>query len=164
MTNENERLIKEIVGGVRRLVRAVYLDASKISRRFGLTAAQNAVVRCIVSEGPISSAELSRKLFVTPSNITGIIDRLEKKGLVVRVRQESDRRVVLISLTNAGRKLGKALPDPVESRFISQLADLEPERVQYLAEAMGQILHLFDTQGIEDAPLEWNPEDKESAI
>lgn len=164
MASENERMIKEIVSGVRRLVRAVYLDASKISRRFGLTAAQNAVVRCLFSEGPISSAELSRKLFVTPSNITGIIDRLEKKGLVVRVRQESDRRVVLISLTDMGQKLGKALPDPVESRFISQLADLEPERVQFLAEAMGQILHLFDTRGVEDAPLEWNPGDKENAI
>jgi len=164
MPNENERLIKEIVSGVRRLVRVVYLDASKISRRFGLTAAQNAVIRCLFSAGPISSAELSRKLFVTPSNITGIIDRLEKKELVVRTRQETDRRVVLIALTAKGKKLGKALPDPVESRFISDLADLEPERVQFLAEAMNQMLHLFDTRGIEDAPLEWNPEDKESAI
>jgi len=164
MANENEAMIKDIVSDVRRLVRAVYLDASKISRRFGLTAAQNAVIRCLHSEGPISSAELSRKLFVTPSNITGIIDRLEKKDLVARVRQESDRRVVMITLTQTGKKLGRALPDPVESRFISQLADLEPERVQFMAEAMNQILSLFDTRGIDDTPLEWKPGDKESAL
>jgi DNA-binding MarR family transcriptional regulator len=85
--HQNEAVIKQIVGNLRRLVKAVYLDSSKISRQYGLTAAQSIVLRILFQEGPLSSADLSRRLYVTPSNMTGVIDRLEKKGLVERVRQ-----------------------------------------------------------------------------
>lgn len=155
---ENEMVIKEIVGAIRRLVRAVYLDTSKMSRQFGLTGSQSMVLRSLLHNGPLSSADLSRKLYVTPSNITGVIDRLEKKGLVERIRKKGDRRVALITLTEAGAELSKSLPDPIEKRFISELADLEPEYVQILAMAMNQILNLVDTKGVEEAPLDLRSE------
>lgn len=154
MIPENERVIKDIVWAIRRLVRAVYLDTSQMSRQHGLTGSQSMVLRSLVHNGSLSSADLSRKLFVTPSNITGVIDRLEKKGLVARMRKEGDRRVSLITLTETGAELSKSLPDPIEKRFISQLADLEPEHVQILGVAMNQILNLMDTKGIEEAPLD----------
>ena len=154
MIPENERIIKDIVWAIRRLVRAVYLDTAQMSRQYGLTGSQSMVLRSLIHSGPLSSADLSRKLYVTPSNITGVIDRLEKKGLVERIRKEGDRRVSLITLTETGSELSKSLPDPIEKRFISQLADLEPEHVQILGVAMSQILNLMDTKGIEEAPLD----------
>jgi len=77
MSAENELIIKEIVDAIRRLYRAVYLDSAKMSRQFGLTGSQSGVLRNLVAHGPLSSAALSRRLYVTPSNITGVIDRLE---------------------------------------------------------------------------------------
>ena len=158
MSTENELIIKEIVDAIRRLYRAVYLDSSKMSRQFGLTGAQSGVLRNLFAHGALSSADLSRKLYVTPSNITGVIDRLEKKGLVDRIRKVGDRRVALITLTENGEELSKSLPDPIEKKLISELADLEPEHVQLLSMAMNQILNLVDTQGVEDAPIELNQE------
>jgi DNA-binding MarR family transcriptional regulator len=93
-------------------------------------------------------------LYVTPSNITGVIDRLEKKRLVERVRKVGDRRVALIQLTESGETLSKKLPDPIEERFISGLADLEPEHVQLLSMVMNQILKLMDSNGVEETPFE----------
>ncbi len=154
MIPENEKVIKDIVWSVRRLVRAVYLDSQKISKQYGLTGPQSGVLRSLLKLGPTSSAELSRMLYVTPSNITGVIDRLEKKTLVERVRKAGDRRVALIRLTEEGEVLGKTLPDPIEERFISELADLEPEHVQLLSMAMNQILKLMDSKGVEEAHLE----------
>ena len=154
MIPENEKIIKDIVWSVRRLVRTVYLDSQKISKQYGLTGPQSGVLRSLLKYGPTSSADLSRMLYVTPSNITGVIDRLEKKGLVERVRKIGDRRVALIQLTEAGKTLGQRLPDPIEERFISGLADLEPERVQWLSTAMYQILKLMDSKGVEETPFE----------
>jgi len=154
MIPENEQVIKDIVWAIRRLVRAVYLDTSKMSRQYGITGSQSMVLRVLIHNGPLSSADLSRRLYVTPSNITGVIDRLEKKDLVERIKKASDRRVSLITLTEAGIEKSKSLPDPVEQRFISELADLEPEHVQLLGVAMRQILNLMDTKGIEEAPLD----------
>jgi len=141
------------VGSIRRLVRAVSLDSAKMSRQFSLTAPQSGVLRSLASNGPISSAQLSRELYVTPSNITGIIDRLEKKGLVQRVRKEGDRRVALIMLTQAGEQLSSQLPDPIEIKLISALSDLESKKIADLRGALKLMLRLVDAQEIEDDPL-----------
>jgi DNA-binding MarR family transcriptional regulator len=154
MYAENELLIKEIVGVIRKFVRAVSLDAFKISKKCGLTGPQSTLLRTLVKEGPLSSASLSRRLYVTPSNITGIIDRLEKKGLVERIRKKRDRRIVLINLTESGAELSNSLPDPIEKKLIYELADLEPEHVRILALVMNQILNLIDAKGVDDEFLE----------
>jgi DNA-binding MarR family transcriptional regulator len=150
----NEDVIKDIVHSIRRLVRAEYLDSQKMSKQFGLTGPQSLVVRLLIKKGALSSADLSRQMYVTPSNITGIIDRLEKKGLVERIRKQGDRRVALITLTQSGQELGKTIPDPIEKKFINQLADLEPEHLQILAMTMNQILSLTEPQGAQETTLE----------
>jgi DNA-binding MarR family transcriptional regulator len=154
MNPQNESVIQDLVWSIRRLIRAVYLDSQKISKRYGLTEPQSAVVRNLYNNGPMSSADISRNLFVTPSNITGIIDRLEKKQLVERIKKEGDRRVALITLTDSGKELSRTLPDPIMKKFIAELADLEPEHVQLLGMAMNQILNLIDTEEVEEEPLE----------
>ncbi len=158
MNPQNEAVIKDIVGSIRKLVRAVYLDSQKMSRQFGLTGQQSLVMRLLLNNGSLSSADLSRLMYVTPSNMTGIIDRLEKKGLIERVRKEGDRRVALITLTGTGKQLSEHIPDPIENKIINELADLEVDHVQLLAMAMNQILNLIDTEDIEAEPLEINPE------
>ena len=150
----NEDVIKDIVKSIRRLVRAEYLDSQKMSKQFGLTGPQSLVLRLLIKEGALSSADLSRQMYVTPSNITGIIDRLEKKGLVERIRKQGDRRVALITLTQSGQKLGKTIPDPIEKKFVNQLADLEPEHLQILAMTMNQILSLTETQKAQEKSIE----------
>ncbi|MDD2315891.1 MAG: MarR family transcriptional regulator [Desulfobacterales bacterium] len=155
MNNQTEELIKKIVSGIRYLVRAVYSDASKMSKQFGLTGPQHMVLRNLYQQGQMSSAQLSRKLHVTPSNITGIIDRLESKGLVTRIQKKGDRRVHLISLTPSGTDLSKNLPDPIERKLISGLANLAPEQVQNLEGSIHQILKLIDVQTGNDYALEF---------
>ena len=153
MASQNDILVKEIVGAIRRLIRAISIDSVKMSRQFSLTAPQSGVLRSLARSGPVSSADLSRELCVTPSNITGIIDRLEKKGLVQRNRKKGDRRVTLIQLTEAGDKLSKGLPDPIESRLISGLAELPTKEVKKLDDALERIIDILDAKEMEDAPL-----------
>ena len=158
MNPENESVIKEIVGSIRKLVRAVYLDAQKMSRQFGLTGQQSQVLRMLLNGGSMSSANLSRLMYVTPSNITGIIDRLERKGLVERIRKEGDRRVALITLTETGKALSGTIPDPIEKRLINELIDLDKDHVQFISMALNQILHLIDVKDVEETYWEPNYE------
>jgi DNA-binding MarR family transcriptional regulator len=101
-------------------------------------------MRTLIKDGPISSADLSRKLYVTPSNITGIIDRLDKKGLVERVPQSTDRRVVRLQLTAQGKALGETLPDPIEKKLVARLSHMPPEQVQLLCDLTHQLLDAID--------------------
>jgi DNA-binding MarR family transcriptional regulator len=158
MKAESEAVIYNIVDSIRRLVRAVYLDSQKMSKQYGLTGPQSSVLRNLVNDGSMSSADLSRMLYVTPANITGIIDRLEIKGLVKRIKKQGDRRVALITLTESGQQLGRSIPDPIINLFISELGDLELERLKLLSGAMNQVLNLIDTKGVEEAPLGFSRE------
>jgi DNA-binding MarR family transcriptional regulator len=138
------KAIRDLVDSIRLLVRAVHTDTLKFSKDFGLTGPQSMVLRILADAGDMSSADLSRKLYVTPSNITGIIDRLERKELVKRVRKTEDRRVVLIALTSEGGKVAGDLPDPIETILISRLHGMESGRIEEMADCLHDVLELID--------------------
>lgn len=156
MTLENESVIKDIVESIRKLVHAVAIDSREMRSQYGITGRQCNILRSLFINGPTSSVDLSRRLYVTPSNITGIIDRLEKKGFVSRVKKEGDRRVSLITLTESGNELSRSIPDSIENKMISELADLDTEHVKFLAMAMKQILNTIYNKAIA-GPLSIDP-------
>ena len=63
---------------------------------------QAAVLFALEAAGPASQKELQNKLTVSSASITELINKLEKQGLVLRTRDEKDRRRVLLTLTPAG--------------------------------------------------------------
>jgi DNA-binding MarR family transcriptional regulator len=77
-------------------------------QRQGLTPPQFYVLATIGYAGGLPFGEIGAKMMVTVSNLTGIVDRLEEKKLVSRKRDERDRRVVHVVLTEKGTKLYKS--------------------------------------------------------
>jgi len=154
MADTADMTIKEIVGSIRRIVRSISLDSQKMVKRFGLTGPQSLVLRSLASHGTLSSADLSRMLYVTPSNMTGVIDRLEKHGLITRIKKENDRRISLIELTEKGSHLSQTLPDPIEEKLISGLAYLKPTEIFGIYSAFKKIVDLIDATEITDTPID----------
>ena len=76
--------------------------------KVGLTPPQFYVLATIGYAGGLPFGEIGAKMMVTVSNLTGIVDRLEEKKLVLRKRDENDRRVVHVVLTEKGAKLYKS--------------------------------------------------------
>ena len=157
MSDDREILIKQIVGSIRRVTRAVYLDSKKIVKEFGLSGPQSFVLKAIAAHGPASATELSRILHVTSANMTGHIDRLEKKDLVKRVKKEGDRRVFLIELTVDGFRLSQSIPDPIEEKLILGLEDLRATEIFGIFSAIEQVVNLLDAQDVGNAPLDPDP-------
>ncbi len=81
--------------------------------RWNLSPSQFNILNLLrAAPGGCSQVDLSRKLIMHRSNVTGLIDRLERRGLVKRTRSPDDRRVYEVILTTAGRRLvEKILPD-----------------------------------------------------
>ncbi len=71
---------------------------SKVFEDSGITAPQGMVLGFLSKENKIKITELSSKLSLPNSTVSGIVDRLEKQGMVVRERCEEDRRVVYVSI------------------------------------------------------------------
>jgi DNA-binding MarR family transcriptional regulator len=98
----------------------------ELARRANLTGPQLTVIKILEQIGDLSLSELSDKIRAQNSTVTGIIDRMEREGLAVRVRSTEDRRVVRIHLTEKGAKLAQEIP--VEPMVIlrTALAGLTP--------------------------------------
>lgn len=73
--------------------------------RYGLTEQQWRILRVVWTHDKVKSVDLSSRTLLAKASLVGIIDRLEKKGLVSRVRSTSDRRAVYIIATAKSRKL-----------------------------------------------------------
>jgi len=86
----------------------------------GLTPPQFYVLATIGYAGGLPFGEIGAKMMVTVSNLTGIVDRLEEKKMVVRRRDDHDRRVVHVVLTEKGAKLYKTTI-PLFEKSIAQV-------------------------------------------
>jgi DNA-binding MarR family transcriptional regulator len=96
----------ELTTAVLKTADAFLRESQRLFRPHGLTAAQYNVLNVLAPQpAGLSQRELSDALVVDRSNVTGLIDRMEKAGWVRRADDPADRRVYRITLTPAGRKL-----------------------------------------------------------
>jgi len=92
-----------------------------------LTVSQFGVLESLYHLGPMRQSEIGAKLLRSGSNITLVVDNLERDGLVRRARDRDDRRVMNVSLTDAGRELIEGIfPAHVEA-IVEEMAVLSPE-------------------------------------
>ena len=88
--------------------------------KVGLTLPQFYVLATIGYAGGLPFGEIGAKMMVTVSNLTGIVDRLEEKKLVLRRRDEEDRRVIRVVLTDKGAKVYRSTL-PLFEKSISEI-------------------------------------------
>ncbi|MBS3819289.1 MarR family transcriptional regulator [bacterium] len=155
MNQQFENNVKNIVWALRRIVSLIYHDSRNMMKKYGITGPQSLVIKSLCeASGPLSPVKLSRQLNVTPANITGIIDRLEEKGLVQRNRQLVDRRAIQIELTEDGYEFGKNLPDLIEEKLIRGLKDLKPTEVYGIYSALNTIIKIIGAEEVPPTPLD----------
>jgi DNA-binding MarR family transcriptional regulator len=143
---------REILIALRRIIRAIDLYSSRLNEEYGLTGPQLAALHELRRAGSIPAHELARALQVSQPTVTGILDRLERRGLVARTRSGTDRRLVNITVTQAGRQVLEAAPPLLQERFGEQLARLEPwERTLILA-ILQRVASMMDAGDLAAAP------------
>jgi DNA-binding MarR family transcriptional regulator len=90
----------------------------------GITTMQYTALTVLRRRDGLSSAQLARNSFVTPQSMADMVTALEQQGLIVRRRDPDNRRVLLLSLTDAGRSLLAGLDaevEALENRMAEQL-------------------------------------------
>lgn len=124
MTEADDALVQAIVAASRALVAltAASMDASPVE----VTLGQFRVLVLLSGRGPQRMSGLGSEVGLSPSSITRMVERLERKGLVSRRRSPSSRRAIDIHLTNAGADLVANVID-VRQRAIRAIIDSLPE-------------------------------------
>ena len=105
----------------------------------GITEQQWRVLRVVADEPGIPVGELAQWTSLAPPSLVGVLDRLERAGLVVRQRDANDRRTVRIRMTDTGRRLQATLVPQVAETYSRLMQSLPPREWLQLVASLERI-------------------------
>lgn len=148
--NETE---DQIVASIRRIIRAIDLQSRRLQEGHAMTGPQLATLRAAEKHGPITISALARAVHLGQPTVSGILTRLERRGLVARRRSEDDRRSVVIAVTQAGATVLAEAPSLLQDRFREKLARLEDWERHWMLSALERIASMMDAEELDAAPI-----------
>ncbi|MFC1835361.1 MarR family winged helix-turn-helix transcriptional regulator [Thermodesulfobacteriota bacterium] len=136
--------IRWIVWYLRRLVQADEMFNKELYKKHAVSQPQLTCLLALHEYGPLHTSKLAKYIMVKPSTATGIVDRLEEKGLVVRQRSMLDRRVVTIELTESGQALAEDAPIPIPKRMVDGLNKLHVDETKKIVKSLAALVAMLD--------------------
>ena len=144
-------LMKDLFMDLRRIMRAMDVYSRQLAGSHGLTGPQMLCLREIATRGALTTGALAQAVALSPATLTGILDRLEVRGLVSRERRPEDKRRVLVSLTAVGRQMSQELPSPLQDRFSERMTELSADEQQAIRVALASVARMMDEDVDADA-------------
>ncbi|MBW2941112.1 MarR family winged helix-turn-helix transcriptional regulator [Zhongshania aquimaris] len=145
--------IDEVLISLRRVTRAIDLHSKHLMKTAGLTAPQMLILQTLRDQGDAIISDVANHINLSQATVTSILDRLEKRGLVMRERSQQDKRKVYACLTDTGSELIRNAPMPLQDYFIRQFSDLQDWEQTHIISALQRVAHMMDAQHIDAAPL-----------
>lgn len=149
----NKEAVSEIIDNLRRIFQSINEYSKTAERATGLTGPQLWALKILESSAPLRVSELAQAMYLRSATVVGIVDRLEAKELVERIRSSTDRRAVELSLTDLGREVAASAPDVAQTLLISGLAGLTNEQFQCVETGMQLMVTLLKAEQIHPQPL-----------
>ncbi|MEZ4240082.1 MAG: MarR family transcriptional regulator [Myxococcota bacterium] len=147
-------LAYRVLTSIRRIIRRVTTHSHRLAHDTGLTVPQLLVLRAIDTLG--ADATLSRLVVavqLSPSTVSGVVERLVKAGLVTRTQSERDRRVWTLAPSPAGRERLATVPLPLQDAFLARLAALPDAERDAILSALEQVVELMDAGDLDASPV-----------
>ena len=143
----------DVLISLRRIIRATDLQSKRMMKLSGLTIPQMMVLRAIQSLGDVTVRKISHEVSLSQATVTTILNRLEAKQLVDRVRSNVDKRVVNARLTEYGRDVLSDAPPLLHEKFIERFESLQEWEKTHILTALQRVASMMDADSIDAAPL-----------
>lgn len=141
-------MVAEIMDNIRRVFQVVNEQSKQVERETGLTGPQVWAIKVISKHSPVRVSDLATKMYLHPATIVGILDRLEKRGLISRTRSTEDRRVVEVNLTDDGRNLVIHSPEVASNKIANGLASLDSDELSVIHHGLDRLAVILDAKGM----------------
>jgi DNA-binding MarR family transcriptional regulator len=147
-----------IVVALRRISQAIDVWSRHMLQNYGLTSPQLATLREIQAGKNVSTGTLATALHLSQPTVTGILTRLEQRGLIARERSEDDRRSVLATVTEEGQALVAKSPTLLRDSFCQELAKLSTEEQQQILSTLQRVAEMMHAPEVGEVPFLFNEE------
>lgn len=132
------------VRALRQRLLGMSVEPNRDQERSGLTGPQVSVMTYLVLNGPATVTELSRELRLSHSTTSGVVDRLQARGLVHRTRDDQDRRYTRISVTGIVEEYVRELDEGPFGRLAAALDGATPEQRRSIRDGLELLRKLLE--------------------
>ncbi len=140
---------KKIIFLIRKLMQGGELYTKELNKKYHVSSAQLNCLLALYENGSLPPSRIAKYMMVKSSTVTGVVDRLEQKGLVTRLRNSPDRRVITIELTEVGKKLAENAPSPIQQKIVDGLKRLSEDELDQIVFVLTKLTDMLDVQDLE---------------
>jgi len=144
---------EELLISIRKVIRAIDLHSKQLIKLSGLTGPQLLIMREISGTEGVTASKIAKAINLSAATVTNILDRLESRKLIQRVRSLEDKRRVSLFLTEAGKNCLIDAPKPLQEHFIQKFCHLEDWEQSQLLSSMQRIAIMMDADDLDAAPV-----------
>jgi len=144
---------REMLISMRKITQAISLHSKDLSRRYGLTGPQLAVLSELSNREEVTVTELARSISASQATVTEMLNRLEKRRLIERQRNNTDRRRVTIHLTDECRKILSMAPPPLQETFVEGFSNLPEWEQLMILSAFKRVVDLMSAEKLQAAAI-----------
>ncbi|MDO6443197.1 MULTISPECIES: MarR family winged helix-turn-helix transcriptional regulator [unclassified Marinobacter] len=144
---------EHVLVALRRVIRATDLHSKRLSKNAGLTGPQLLIMRTIRDLGEVTIGTIADKVSLSQATVTTILDRLEHRALVYRVRSTQDKRKVHAHLTEGGADILSRAPNPLQEDFIKKFQSLDEWEQNMILASIQRVANMMDADDIDASPV-----------
>ncbi|MFW6033150.1 MAG: MarR family winged helix-turn-helix transcriptional regulator [Phycisphaeraceae bacterium] len=138
---------EQVLAALRRIMREAEVHSRQMVQQCGLSGPQLLVLRELDRAGGLGAGDLAASISVSQATISGILDRLERRGLVRRRRSEADRRRVVVQHTPRGRSLLDEAPPAMSDAFAERFSELADWEQHLILASLERLAAMMQTAG-----------------
>lgn len=145
----------EILVKLRKIIRSINLESKKIQKEFGISIPQLLVLQFLSNqqEYRASAKDIKNYINLNASTVSGMVYRIEEKGLIAILPNSKDKRGMFVTLTAKGAELLKESPTTLQEKMSKRLMKLSPKQIEELNSSIETLTQLMDAENIDAAPL-----------
>lgn len=144
---------EELLIALRRVIRAIDLRSKQLSKNIGLTGPQLLVMRYVGQEPGVMVRQIADNVNLSAATVTNILDRLENRQYVNRVRSTEDKRKVGVFLTEQGQVMLKDAPTPFQEHFTNRFSKLQEWEQSQMVATLQRLAYMMDAEDIDVSPI-----------
>lgn len=139
----------DVLATLREIIRAMDLHSKQLYKRYGLTTPQLVCLKLIDGHDSISVSGVAKLASLSQATVTSIIDRLESKEYVKRIRSESDKRKVILETTEKTKEKLKDNPSVLPEEFLNKFHQLMDWEQSLILSSLQRISAMMNVEELE---------------
>lgn len=145
----------EVLINIRKMIRSINLESKRIQKEHGISIPQYLCLDYINSRESYraTTKDIGSHLNLNASTVSGIISRLEKKGYLAKLPNQTDKRSTHIYLTALGAESVVSIPDLLHEKLTTKLKSLSTDDLESLQKAMELLVKFMEVEDVDASPL-----------